>query len=155
LSEYEYLFPKNNSEMKGIKGYLRDMKIELNHDTNPFKQRPYRLNPRLKEKVNKEIDRMLVVGLIFPMDEDEWISPIIIQINKGINDITVCVDYGSLNSSYVQDPFATPFSDEFLDHVVGNKAYSFIYGFFGYHQVMIAEEYKKKTTFTINSVSFS
>jgi len=42
-----------------------------------------RLNPQVKEKVKKEIDRMLVVGLIFPVDELEWISSIVIQSKKG------------------------------------------------------------------------
>jgi hypothetical protein len=78
LWEYEDLFPKIFSEIKGIKGDLGEMKIELKHDAKPVKHRPYRLNPRVKEKVKKEIDKMLAVGLIFPVDEAEWISPIVI-----------------------------------------------------------------------------
>jgi hypothetical protein len=58
------------------------------------------------------------------------------------------VDYKSLNSACVHDPFPTPFSDEVLDQVAGNEAYSFTDGFSGYHQVRIVEEDKKKTTFT-------
>jgi hypothetical protein len=45
------------------------------------------------------------------------------------------VDYRSLNVSCVHDPFPTPFSDEVLDQVAGNEAYSFTDGFSGYHQV--------------------
>jgi len=45
------------------------------------------------------------------------------------------VDYRSLNNAYVHDPFPTPFSDEFLNNVAGNEAYSFTNGFSGYHQV--------------------
>jgi hypothetical protein len=33
---------------------------------------------RVKEKVKKEIGIMLAIGLIFPVDEVEWISPIVI-----------------------------------------------------------------------------
>jgi hypothetical protein len=105
--------------------------------------------------VKKEIDRMLAVGIIFPVDEAEWISPIVIQRKKGTDDIRVCVDYMSLNSACVHDPFPTPFSDEVLDQVAGNEAYSFTDGFFGYHQVRIAEEDKKNTTFTTEWGSFS
>jgi hypothetical protein len=39
--------------------------------------------------------------------------------------------------------------------VARNEAYSFIDGFSGYHQVIIAEEDKKKTTFTIEWGSFA
>ena len=65
------------------------MKIELNIDSILVKRGPYCLNPRIKEKVKKEIDRMLIDGLIFPVDKAEWISPIMIQTNKGTDDNTI------------------------------------------------------------------
>jgi hypothetical protein len=58
------------------------------------------------------------------------------------------VDYISLKSTIVYDPFPTPFIDEVIDQVAGNEAYFFTDGFLGYHQVRIAEEDKKKNTFT-------
>jgi hypothetical protein len=45
LWEYEDLFPTNFSKLKGIKGDLWDMRIELNLDSKPIKHRPYWLNP--------------------------------------------------------------------------------------------------------------
>jgi hypothetical protein len=54
------------------------MKIELKTDAKSFKHRPYRLNPKVKEKFKTEINRMLATGLIFPTDEDEWIIHIFI-----------------------------------------------------------------------------
>jgi hypothetical protein len=111
LWEYEVLFPRTFSELKGIKGVMGEMKIELKLGSNPVRHRPYRLNPRLKEKVKKEIDKMLEARLIFVVEEAEWVSPIFIQRKKGTEDIKVCVDYISLNSACVHDPFPTPFID--------------------------------------------
>jgi hypothetical protein len=37
----------------------------------------------VKEKVKREIDKMLEAGLIFPVEEAEWVSPIVIQRKKG------------------------------------------------------------------------
>jgi hypothetical protein len=48
-----------------------------------MRNRPYHLNPRVKEKVKKEIDKMFEAGLIFAVEEEEWVSPIVIQKNKG------------------------------------------------------------------------
>jgi hypothetical protein len=155
LQEYEDLFPKTFSEMKGIKGTMGEMKIELKPDSKPMKHRPYHLNPKVKEKVKREIDKMLTAGLIFPIEEEEWVSPIVIQRKKGTEDIWVCVDYRSLNATCVHDPFLTPFSDEVLDQVVGKEAYSFTDGFSGYHQVIISEDDKKKTTFITEWGSFT
>jgi hypothetical protein len=38
---------------------MGEMKIELNLGSRPMKHRPYHLNPRIKEKVKKEVDKML------------------------------------------------------------------------------------------------
>ena len=82
LQEYEDLFPSSVADLKGIKGYMGEMRIILNPNTRPVKHRPYRLNPRVKEKVKAEIEKMLKEGLIFPVDEVEWVSPIVIQNKK-------------------------------------------------------------------------
>jgi hypothetical protein len=47
----------------------------------------------------------------------------------------------------VHDPFPTPFTDEVLEQAAGKESYSFTDGFLGYHQVRIAKEEIKKTTF--------
>jgi hypothetical protein len=60
--------------MKGIKGPMGEMKIPLKPDARPVKQRPYRLKPKYKKKVNIELDRMLEAGIIEPVEESEWIS---------------------------------------------------------------------------------
>lgn len=131
------------------------MKIMLKPDACPVKQRPYRLNPRVKKKVEKEIDKMLEARLIFLVDKVGWINPIVIQNKKDNTEIGFCVDYKSLNNACVHGPFPTQFSDEFLKKIVGNEAYSFTEGFSRYHQVHIAEEYKKKTTFTTEWGSYA
>ena len=50
--------------MKGIIGDLGEMKIPLNPDAKPVKQRPYRLNLRYKQKVKAELEKMLDTGII-------------------------------------------------------------------------------------------
>ena len=67
----------------------------------------------------------------------------------------MCVDYRSLNNSYVHDLFLAPFSDEIFHNVSRNKDYSFTDGFSCYHHVRIAEEDKKKTTFTTEWCSYA
>ena len=62
------------NDLKGIKGSMGEMKIPLKPDARPVKQRPYRLNPKYKEKVKIELDRMFEAGIIEPVEESEWIS---------------------------------------------------------------------------------
>jgi hypothetical protein len=65
---------------------------------------------------------MLEVGLIFAVEEEEWVSPIVIQSKKGAADIRVYVDYRILNSTCVHDPFPNFFINEVLEKVAGKEA---------------------------------
>lgn len=75
LHEYRDLFPKKFTEMEGIAGELGEMRIPLKFDAKPIRKRPYRLNPRYKEKVRLEISKMLKAGIIELIEESEWIIP--------------------------------------------------------------------------------
>jgi hypothetical protein len=57
--------------MKGIEGGLGEMNIPLKPKSKPIRQRPYSLNPRYKEKVKDEIDKILDVGMIEPVEKFE------------------------------------------------------------------------------------
>jgi hypothetical protein len=115
--------------MKGIKGPMGEMRIPLKLDVKPIKQIPYRLNPKYKEKMKIELDRMLEAGIIEHVEELEWISPMVVQ-DKKTGEITICIGIRKLNDACLHDPFLTPFTDEVLDNVGGQEVYYFIDGFF-------------------------
>ena len=48
-------------------GDLGEMKIPLRPDAKPSKQRPYRMNPKYKERVKEELDHMPDAGIIEPV----------------------------------------------------------------------------------------
>jgi len=134
--------------MKGIIGDLGVMRIPLKPDAKPCKKQPYWMNPRYKEKVQVEINRMLEAGIIEPVEESEWINPMVIQEKKTTREIRICVDLRKLNDACLHDPFPTPFTDKVLENVGGQEIYSFTNGFSSYHQIRIAPEDRHKTTFT-------
>lgn len=59
------------------------------------------------------------------------------------------MDFKKLNDACLHDLFPTLFTDEVLDNVGGQEAYSFTDGFSGYHQIKIALKDRSKTTFVI------
>jgi hypothetical protein len=69
LREYQDLFPTKFIDMKGIKGPMGEMRIPLKPDARPFKHIPYKLNPKYKEKVKIELDKMLEAKIIEPIEE--------------------------------------------------------------------------------------
>jgi hypothetical protein len=153
LHEYQDLFPTKFIDMKGIKGPMGEMRIYLKVDARPVKKRPYKLNPKHKMKVKTKLDRMLEARIIEPVEEFEWISPMVVQ-DKKAGEIIICVDLRKLNDACLHDPFPTPFTDEVLDNVRGHEFYSFTDGFLGYHQIRIAKEDRHKTTFATKWGSF-
>jgi len=90
---------------------------------------------------------MLAACIIEPVEEYDWVSPMVVQQNKQKDEIRICVDLSKLNNACVHDLFPTPFTDEVLDNVGGQEAYSFTNGFSGHHQINIASECRSKTTF--------
>ena len=62
---------------------------------------------------------MLEAGIIEPVEESEWISPIVIQDKKATGEVRIYFDLRKLNDSYLHDPFPTPFTDEVLESVGG------------------------------------
>ena len=85
-----------------------------------------------------ELDKMLAAGIIEPIEESEWVNPMVVQEKKTKGEIRIYVDLRKLNDACLHDPFPTPFTDEVLDNVGGQEVYSFSYGFLGYHQIRIA-----------------
>ena len=106
----------------------------------------YHLNLKYKEKVRIELDKMLVAGIIEPVEESDWVSPMVVQEKKKLEEIRICMDLKKLNDACVHDPFPTPFIDEVLDNVGGQEVYSFTDGFSEYHQIKITPEDRSKTT---------
>lgn len=154
FQEYQDLFPTKFTEMKGILGDLGVMKIPLKEGAKPVKQHPYRLNPRYKEKVKHELDKILAAGIIEPVEESEWVSPMVVQDKKTKGEIRIYVDLRKLNDAYVHDPIPTPFTDEVLDNVGGQVVYSFTDGFLGYHHIRIHKDDRHKTMFATKWGSF-
>ena len=55
--------------MKGILGDLGKMRNPLKLDVKLVRKKSYHLNPRYKKRVKVELDRMLDVGIIEPVEE--------------------------------------------------------------------------------------
>ena len=59
---------------------------------------------------------MLATGIIEPVEESEWVSPMVVQDKKTKGEIKIFVDLRKLNDASVHDPFPTPFIDDFLGY---------------------------------------
>ena len=82
---------------------------------------------------------MLESRIIKPVEESEWISPMVVQ-DKKMGEVHICVELIKFNDACMHDTFLTPFTDEVLEGVGGKEMYSFTNGFSSYHQIIITKE---------------
>lgn len=73
----------------------------------------------IKQIMKEELDKMITIGIIKPVEESEWVSPMVVQENKAKGEIIICVDLRKLNDACQHDPFPTPFIEKLLDNVGG------------------------------------
>ena len=57
------------------------------------------------------------------------------------------VDYRDLNTTSPKDDFPLPHIDILVDNTANHALLSFMYGYAGYNQILMAEEDMEKTTF--------
>ena len=156
LKEFQDVFARDYKYLKGLVHEMGEMKIDIKRDVRLVKKRPYKLAHKYKEIVKKEIDNMLAAGIIYPIDQSELASPLVVHPKKDDpTKIRICVDFRELNKVTLTYPFPTPYVDEILNEVAGHECYSFTDGFSGYNQVPIAKEDQKKTTFVCEFGSFA
>eukprot|EP00253_Pinus_taeda_P005341 PITA_05341 len=63
---------------------------------------------------------MLATRIIEPVNEFDWVSPMVVQEKKKKGEIHICMDLRKLNDAYVNDPFPMPFTDEVMENIVLN-----------------------------------
>ncbi|GKE68538.1 reverse transcriptase domain-containing protein [Tanacetum coccineum] len=126
---------------------------------------PRRVNPNIKEVVKKEVIKLLNAGLIYPISDSPWVSPVQVIPNKGgmtvvknkkdelipqrtVTRWSVCIDYRKLNNVTRKDHFTLSFIDQMLERLAEHEYHCFLDGFSGYFQIPIIPEDQEKTTFT-------
>ena len=67
---------------------------------------------------------MLTAGIIYPINQSKWESPMVIQLKKHDSiKLRIYVNFRELNKVTLIDIFPTPYADEILNEVVGHECY--------------------------------
>ena len=92
--------------------HLTQHKIDVQgHD--PKERRYYHVSPKVREKINEKIDKMVEQGLIKPSCSD-WSNPIV-MIKKPNGEYRFCLEFRNVNKITKKDLYPIPFMNEILD----------------------------------------
>ncbi|GKC59776.1 reverse transcriptase domain-containing protein, partial [Tanacetum coccineum] len=153
------------SDIKVIDPSFCTHKIFMKDDFKSTVQQQRRVNSKIHEVIKKEVIKLLDAGLIYPIFDSPWVSPVHCVPKKGgmtvvenedneliptrlVTGWRVCIDYRKLNDATRKDHFPLPFMDQMLERLAGNEYYCFLDGFSGYFQIPIDPQDQEKTTFT-------
>ncbi|GKB27328.1 reverse transcriptase domain-containing protein [Tanacetum coccineum] len=126
----------------------------MEENGKPVVQHQRRVNPKIHEVIKQEVIKLLDAGLIYPISDSPWVSPVHCVPKKGgitvvkneeneliptrlVTGWRVCIDYRKLNDATRKDHFPLPFMDQMLERLAGNEYYCFLDGFSGYFQIPI------------------
>ena len=70
-------------DLKGISPMIEIHRILMEEGAKPVEEFNRRLKPEMKEVVRKEIVCLLDAGIIYPVKESEWVSPVHCVPKKG------------------------------------------------------------------------
>nr|GEW95391.1 reverse transcriptase domain-containing protein [Tanacetum cinerariifolium] len=153
------------SDIKGIDPKFCTHKILKEEDFETVVQHQRRVNPKTHDVIKQEVLKLLDAGLIYPISNSPWVSPVhcvpkkdgFTVVENEDNELTltrlvtgwrVCIDYHKLNEATRKDHFPLSFMDQMLERLARNQYYCFLDGFSGYFQIPIDPKDQEKTTFT-------
>ncbi|GJS42282.1 hypothetical protein Tco_0567325 [Tanacetum coccineum] len=70
------------SDIKGINPEFCSHKILMEEDYEPAVQHQGRVNPKIHDVIKKEVEKLLDAGLIYPISDSPWVSPVHCVLRK-------------------------------------------------------------------------
>ena len=127
---------------RGIVEHCLPIRLEFHH----FQQSPRRMSQEVELKVKEEIEKLLKAIFIRPTRYVQWLANVVPMMTKN-GKLRVCVDFRDLNVATPKDMYVIPIADMLVDSTTNNELLSFMDGFSGYNQILIAVEDIPKITF--------
>ena len=147
-SELERVLDNHADVFKDELGILQDVtaKIHIDEQAKPRFYRPRTVPYALRNKENKEIDRLTKNGIIEPVELSDWAAPIV-PVVKQDGSIRLCGDYKvTVNRAAKVDKYPLPRIDDLFASLEGGRSFTKLDLAHAYQQVPLDVDSKKLTT---------
>ena len=110
----------------------------------PFK-RMYRMSPKEKLEVEKQVKSLMAKGWVEP-STSPYGAPVLFVVKKG-GELRMGIDFRALNKLTIKNRYPLPRIDDLMDKLHGATVFSALDLQQGYHQLLISKEDVPKTAF--------
>jgi len=148
------LIEKHHKLWDGSLGLIKaiEHRIKLKPGAKPVRLNPYRMEPRSREKIREQVDKMTQLDVIEP-SSSEWASPIVL-VPKPSGSSRFCIYCCQLNERTVRVAYPLPRMDDCLDSLGEANFFFTLDCNAGYWHIPIALEDRHLTTFIWHSGTF-
>ena len=101
------------------------------------------MSEETKQAAKAEVQRLLDVGVIWPVKYPTWLSNVML-VQKKNSKWRMCVDFMSINKTCPKDDFPLPRISTLIDSAAGCEILSLLDYFLGYHQIWMNKEDEEK-----------
>jgi hypothetical protein len=141
-SLFSNIFARQISDMPRIPREVIEHKLDIDPSYKSIKQKERRYTPERHETIRQEINKLLEVGFIRPVDYPNWLeNPILVEKSDGSR--RVCIDYTSLNKVCPKDEYLLPRICQIIDFTASCELLSFLDANSSYRQISLTIEDKK------------
>ncbi|KAF5934632.1 hypothetical protein HYC85_030803 [Camellia sinensis] len=147
LVQFEFML--SSEKYEHLVALLKDFKdvFTWSYEDIPGIDPKIRIRPDWALKIKEEVTKQIDTGFLLVSEYPTWLANIVLMPKKD-DRIRVCVDFRDLNRASPKDNFPLPHIDESVDFTSGHALLSFIDGFSGYNQILMAPEDREKIVFT-------
>ncbi|HEY9708671.1 MAG TPA: reverse transcriptase family protein, partial [Oculatellaceae cyanobacterium] len=131
LQKYEDLFDGTLGEWKGT-----DIDIELQPNAKPYHAAPFPVPQVYEATLKKEVDRLVMLGVLERDNSSEWAAPTFIQPKKNMT-VRFLSDFRKLNSMLKRKPYPIPKIQDMLQKLEGFQFASSIDLNMGYYTIRL------------------
>jgi hypothetical protein len=152
-------------DLKGISPTICQHAINMEPDAKPVVAHQCRLIPKMKEVVRNEVLKLLDAGIIYPIADSRWVSPVncvpktggITVVPDENNELVpqsvvvgyrMCIDFRKVNKVTNKDHYPLPFIHQMLERLSKKSHFCFLDGYSGFSQIAVKKQDQEKTTFT-------
>ena len=149
LMEYHDVFALDPNELGCSSKIKHEIKLV---DDEPFKERFRRIPQPMVEEVRTVLKDMLDSGAISP-SQSPWCNAVVL-VRKKDGSLRFCIDFRRLNQMTKKDSYPLPRINEAIDSLQGAGYFSSLDLKSGFWQVLMDEDSKQYTAFTVGNLGF-